>query len=112
MIRIAVTTARPEYAEVPVDDEVEAQRVSRENMALEEVYNATVMAEIIAAAEQVGTSTVWAEISYPGDEEIDPDGDGTTTVWDAAGDALEIVLIDGGAPRIRTLTSEEWAGAR
>ena len=32
----------------------------------------------------------WFEVAYPGDEAIDPEGDGTTTVWDRSGDAVEV----------------------
>ena len=32
----------------------------------------------------------WFEVAYPGDESIDPQGDGTSTIWDRTGDAVEV----------------------
>jgi hypothetical protein len=103
MLRVTIAAPAPAYAEVPDDDT--AADVAAANLALEDLYNDTVMAEVIAAARATGQPVVRLEVAYPGDELEHPDGG---TVWDRSGDAVEVDLRTV-YPTVRTLTSEEWA---
>jgi hypothetical protein len=103
MRRVTITTITPVYAEVPEDDT--AADVAAANLALEDLYNDTAMAELVAAARATGQPVVRFEVAYPGDELEHPDGG---TVWDRSGDAVEVDLRTV-YPTVRTLTSEEWA---